>query len=69
MARYALKTLNAPIGISEFQLINLIRKKINLGCTWANKAGEMYRYFMVFDKIQMDEALNVTGLIDRLKEM
>lgn len=45
------------------------RKKINLGCTWANKAGEMYRYFMVFDKIQMDEALNVTGLIDRLKEM
>lgn len=45
------------------------RKKINLGCTWANKAGEMYRYFMVFDKIQMDGALNVTGLIDRLKEM
>lgn len=45
------------------------RKKINLGCTWANKAGEMYRYFMVFDKIQVDGALNVTGLIDRLKDM
>lgn len=45
------------------------RKKINLGCTWANKAGEMFRYFMVFDKIQVEGALNVTGLLDRLKEM
>lgn len=45
------------------------RKKINLGCTWANKAGEKYRYFMVFDKIQMEGALNVTELLNRLKEM
>lgn len=45
------------------------RKKISLGCTWANKAGEKYRYFMVFDKIQMEGALNVTELLNRLKEM
>ncbi len=25
-------------------------RKIMLGTTWANKAGDKYRYFMVFDK-------------------
>lgn len=45
------------------------RNKVELGTTWANKAGEQYRYFMVFDKQQMDGAITVGELLERLKEM
>lgn len=45
------------------------RDKIELGRIWANKAGDDYRYFMVFDKKQMDGAITVNELLDRLKEM
>lgn len=45
------------------------RDKIELGRIWANKAGEGYRYFMVFDKKQMDGAITVSELLERLKEM
>ncbi|MGN0006994.1 MAG: DEAD/DEAH box helicase [Alistipes sp.] len=45
------------------------RAKVELGKTWANKAGEMYRYFMVFDKQQMDGAITIKELLQRLKNM
>lgn len=45
------------------------RNKVELGTTWANKAGERYRYFMVFNKQQMDGAITVGELLERLKEM
>lgn len=45
------------------------RDKIELGRIWANKAGEGFRYFMVFDKKQMDGAVTVSELLERLKEM
>ena len=45
------------------------RNKVELGTTWANKAGEQYRYFMVFDKQQMEGAITVGELLERLKEM
>ncbi len=45
------------------------RNKVELGTTWANKAGEWYRYFMVFEKQQMEGAITVGELLDRLKEM
>ncbi len=45
------------------------RSKIELGRTWANKAGEMYRYFMVFDKQQMDGAVTIKELLQRLSAM
>ncbi|MBD5584938.1 MAG: DEAD/DEAH box helicase family protein [Clostridia bacterium] len=45
------------------------RNKVELGTTWANKAGEQYRYFMVFNKQQMDGAITVGELLERLKEM
>lgn len=45
------------------------RRKVDLGRTWANKGGDNFRYFMVFDKMQMEGAVNVTELINRLKEM
>lgn len=43
------------------------RNKLSLGMTWANKAGDNYRYYMVFDKANMDGALNVQEFIERLK--
>ena len=45
------------------------RNKVELGTTWANKAGEQYRYFMVFNKQQVDGAITVRELLERLKEM
>lgn len=45
------------------------RNKVELGTIWANKAGEQYRYFMVFDKQQMDGAITVGELLERLKDM
>lgn len=45
------------------------RAKVELGRTWANKAGEQYRYFMVFDKQQMDGAVTVKELLQRLGAM
>ena len=45
------------------------RAKVELGRTWANKAGEQYRYFMVFDKQHMDGAVTIKELLQRLKAM
>ena len=45
------------------------RAKVELGRTWANKAGEQYRYFMVFDNNPIDTALTIKELITRLKSM
>ena len=45
------------------------REKIELGRTWANKAGEQYRYFMVFEKQHMDGAITVKELLQRLSVM
>lgn len=45
------------------------RAKVELGRTWANKAGELYRYFMVFDKQHMDGAVTIKELLQRLKAM
>lgn len=45
------------------------RNKVELGTTWANKAGEPYRYYMVFEKQRMDGAITVGELLERLKEM
>ena len=45
------------------------RAKVELGRTWASKAGEQYRYFMVFDKQQMEGAITLTELVQMLKVM
>lgn len=45
------------------------RNKIEVGTYWANKAGDDYRYFMVFDKIQFDGASTISDFIDILKEL
>lgn len=45
------------------------RKKVELGRKWANKAGDNYRYFMVFDRREMDGAITLSQLIERLGKM
>lgn len=45
------------------------RNKIDLGTDWANKAGEEYRYFMVFNKTKFDGAYTTEEFIDILKEL
>lgn len=44
-------------------------RKLALGKTWANKAGNNYRYFMVFDKVNLPNAVTVAELINRLKNI
>lgn len=44
-------------------------KKLELGKTWAHKAGEMYRYYMVFDKKAMDGAVTVKDLLGKIEQL
>ena len=44
-------------------------QKIRLGEKWASKAGENYRYFMVFNNAKLDGAKTIGELIDILKAM
>lgn len=43
--------------------------KIKLGRTWANKAGNNYKYFMVFDKNQMEGAYTLNNALSLIKEI
>ncbi|MFV0500646.1 MAG: DEAD/DEAH box helicase [Bacteroidales bacterium] len=45
------------------------KNKVKLGNTWAIKAGDNYRYYMVFKEKTIDEALTVGELLTRLKEL
>ena len=36
---------------------------------WANKAGEMYRYYMVFDKKAMEGAITVKDLLSKIEQL
>lgn len=44
-------------------------QKIRLGEKWASKAGDNYRYFMVFNNAKLDGAKSLGGLIEILKDM
>ncbi len=45
------------------------RNKIEVGTYWANKAGENYRYFMVFDKMEFEGAYTLSDFIEIIKEL
>lgn len=45
------------------------REKVDLGRTWASAAGDQYRYFLVFDKQQMDGTVTLKELLQRLEVM
>lgn len=44
-------------------------KKLRLGEKWASKAGDNYRYFMVFNNARLDGTKSVGDLIEILKDM
>jgi type III restriction enzyme len=39
-------------------------KKIRLGEKWASKAGDNFRYFMVFNNAKLDGAKSITEVLD-----
>lgn len=45
------------------------KNKLKLGEKWASKAGDKYRYFMVFNTARLEGAKSRTELIDILKSM
>ncbi len=44
-------------------------QKIKLGKTWANKAGEKYKYFMIFDKKSMEGAYTLSDALKIIAEL
>lgn len=44
-------------------------RKIVLGKVWAAKVGDKYRYFMVFDKKQVDGIYDLPSFIELLKKL
>jgi type III restriction enzyme len=44
-------------------------KKLRLGKKWASKAGENYRYFMVFEDERLEGAYTVNELFNIMKSM
>ena len=44
-------------------------RKLKLGKIWESKAGDNYRYFMVFNKAKLEGARTVDELIEILKDM
>ena len=45
------------------------KRKLEVGKIWAAMAGNNYRYFMVFDKVKMDEAITLKELMSRIEAM
>ena len=45
------------------------KRKLEVGKYWASEAGSQFRYFMVFDKIKMNEAITIKELMSRIEAM
>lgn len=45
------------------------KRKIYLGRKWADLAGASYHYFMVFDNIDVEGAINIKTLMEYLKDL
>lgn len=44
-------------------------QKIRLGRLWSNKAGNSYRYFMVYDRKTVDDAYKIDDFLSIIKEL
>lgn len=45
------------------------REKNRLGKLWANKAGDNFKYFMVFQKIEVEDCYNASSIINVLSKL
>ena len=68
---FIIKTKNGKIVILETKGDHLDNSntewKIELGKMWENKAGDAYRYFMVFENAQMRGANTLSDFLDAMK--
>lgn len=45
------------------------KRKLKLGRSWQSQCGGNYRYFMVFDNVELEQAYTVDGFMDIMKEL
>ena len=45
------------------------KKKVDIGKKWASKAGDKFRYFVVFEKTKMEGTMTFPEFIDKIKRM
>lgn len=67
---FIIKTKNGKIILLETKGDHLdAEKKIRLGNLWASKAGNEYRYFLVYNNRQVDGAYTKTEFLDIIKSL
>lgn len=45
------------------------KAKLSLGTKWADKAGNQYHYFIVFENNEIEGSKSITEFINLLKQM
>ena len=67
---FIIKTKSGKIILLETKGDHLIAtKKIKLGNTWAQNAGKQFRYFLVYDKLQVDGTKTKDDFLDLIKQL
>ncbi|MCR4938857.1 MAG: DEAD/DEAH box helicase family protein [Treponemataceae bacterium] len=67
---FIIKTTSGKIIILETKGDHLIAtKKIKLGNTWAQNAGKQFKYFLVYDKLQVEGTKTKEQFLDLMKEL
>ena len=67
---FIIKTKNGKIVILETKGDHLIAtKKIKLGNTWAQNAGKEFKYFLVYDKQQVEGSKTKEQFLDLMKNL
>jgi type III restriction enzyme len=67
---FIIRTKSGKIVVLETKGDHLdAEQKIRLGNLWANKAGNDYRYFMVYERRNVDGAYNLEGFLKIMKEL
>jgi type III restriction enzyme len=70
---FIIKTKNGKIVIVETKGDHLdgseSQKRLRLGEKWASKAGDQYRYFMVFNNAKLDGAKSIPEVLDIISGM
>lgn len=67
---FIIKTISGKIVMLETKGDHLIStKKIKLGNTWAQNAGKQFKYFLVYDKLQVEGAKTKEDFIELLKQL
>lgn len=67
---FIIKTTSGKIIMLETKGDHLIAtKKIKLGNTWAQNAGKQFKYFLVYDKIQVEGSKTKEQFLDLMKDL